>query len=80
MGKAKPKTIRVIVKRMRCAAGSFRMKTFSARKGIKGLLCCPAGKFRRNKCQNGMKLVTVIYSRDKWTPARARTHAKKRFK
>lgn len=74
------KSIRVPIKRIRCARGSFRYKNISPRKGIKALFCCPAYKFRRGKCKGGMKLVTAVYSGDKWTPAKAKAHAKKRFK
>lgn len=77
IGKA---NIRIPVKRLKCARGSFRYKTISERRGIKALFCCPAKKFRRNKCSNGMKIVTVLYSTSKWTPKRAMAHAKKRFK
>lgn len=72
--------IRIPVKRMRCARGSFRYKTISMRKGIKGLFCCPAKKFRKGRCSNGMKLVTVLYAASKWTPKRAKKHAKSVFK
>lgn len=72
--------IRIPVRRLKCARGSFRYKTISERKGIKALFCCPARKFRRNKCANGMKIVTVLYSTSKWTPKKAKTHARKTFK
>jgi hypothetical protein len=77
VGKA---NIRIPVRRIKCARGSFRYKTLSERKGIKALFCCPARKFRKGHCGNGMKAVTVLYSEAKWTPAKAKAHAKKRFK
>lgn len=72
--------IRIPVKRMKCAKGSFRFKTLSVKKGIKGLLCCPARQFKHGRCADGMKLVTAIYSKAKWSPSKAKAHAKKRFK
>ena len=72
--------IRIPVRRMKCARGSFRYKTLSERKGIKALLCCPARKFRKDKCADGMKIVTVLYATNKWTPAKAKAHAKRTFK
>ena len=71
--------IRVVVKVMKCAKGSFRYKTLSMKRGIKALFCCPARKFRKQKCADGMKMVTVLYSTAKWTPSKAKKHSK-RFK
>jgi len=65
---------------MKCARGSFRYKDISLKKGIKALFCCPAYKFRKGKCKDRMKMVTILYDREKWTLKKAKTHAKKRFK
>lgn len=77
VGKA---NIRVPVRIIKCAIGSFRYKTLSERKGIKALFCCPARKFRKGRCSESMKLVTVLYNTKKWTPAEAQAHARKRFR
>lgn len=74
------KNIRVPIKTVKCSPASFRYKTLSADKGIKGLFCCPARKFRKGKCSEGVKLVTAVYDGDKWTKAKATAHAKKTFK
>lgn len=71
--------IRIPIKRIKCARGSFRYGTISIRKGIKALYCCPAHKFRKGRCGEGMKMVTVLYSTKKWTLAKAKRHVK-RFK
>lgn len=72
--------IRIPIRRIKCARGSFRYKTLSGRKGIKALFCCPARKFRKNKCSDGMKLVTALYSTKKWTLKKAKAHAKRTFR
>lgn len=78
--------IRVPVRIIRCAKGSFRYKTLSIPKGIKALFCCPARNWGKGttsrpggKCKDGMKIVTVLYDTKKWTPAEAKAHAKSRF-
>lgn len=73
-------TIRIPLRRIKCARGSFRQKKISPRKGISMLFCCPTGKFRKGRCSAGMTAVTAIYDRKKWTPSKAKSHAKSRFK
>lgn len=68
--------IRIPLRRIRCARGSFRYKTISERKGIKALFCCPTRKFRKGRCSDGMKMVTALYSTSKWTLAKAKKNAK----
>lgn len=82
------KNIRIPVRIINCAKGSFRYKTLSERKGIKALFCCPSKHWRRagttsrpsGKCAESMKIVTVLYDAKKWSPAKAKAHARSRFK
>ena len=71
---------RIPVSRRKCAPKSFRNVTISKTKGIKGLMCCPAGKFSKGRCEVGeMHYKTIIYDKKKWTESEAEKHAKKRF-
>lgn len=80
MVERKKANIRIPIRIIKCAAGSFRYKTLSEKKGIKALFCCKSPKWRRNRCSESMKLVTVLYDTKKWTPAQAKKHAASRFK
>lgn len=81
LGKAHVTTehFRIPISRKRCAPKSFRNVTYSKRKGIKALICCPAGEWREGRCQDGMLTRTVLYDKEKWTKRSAEAHAKKRF-
>ena len=70
---------RVPISMKRCAPRSFRHKTFSKRKGIKALICCPVGKFKKGKCKAGMETRTILYDKNKWSKQKAERHAKNKF-
>ena len=62
-----------------CAINSFRVKTLSAKKGIKATVCCPVGKFKNGRCKVGTVVQSVLYDRKKFTKKQAEKHAKKAF-
>lgn len=74
------KSFRIPVSRKKCAPKSFRNVTLSKKKGIKALVCCPTGEYKRGKCQVGIQLRNIIYDKDRWTEKKAESHAKRAFK
>jgi len=67
---------RVVVSRKKCAPKSFRYKTVSKEKGVKLLVCCPRGEFRKGRCEVGMQARTVLYPKDRYTKREAEKSAK----
>jgi len=68
---------RIPVSRRKCAPKSFRNVEISQKKGIKALVCCPAGEYEKGRCKVGVQLRTIIYDKDKWSKSEAERHSKK---